>query len=171
MFFNGFALKNENLLLNDYLSINNFSVNGFSKGAQDAFEYTLKNKNRIDNLHLISPAFFQNKSRKFKENQINIFLKNSKNYLNYFSKNITYNSHNINLSNLIYYHNNLEKDLKSLLEYVWDEEKILFLIKKKIKIQVFIGEKDKIIDSQKSFDFFSKLTTTYLIKNVGHLLI
>lgn len=170
MFFNGFALKNENLLLNDYLYFTNFSVNGFSKGAQDAFEYTLKYKNRIDTLNLISPAFFQDRSLTFKEKQIHIFNKNRKGYLKQFSKNMIFNNKKISLISFIDYHNKLEEDLRYLLEYVWDEEKILFLLKKNINIKVFIGDKDKIVNPKKSFDFFSKLTNTYLIKNRGHIL-
>jgi hypothetical protein len=35
---------------------------------------------------------------------------------------------------------------------------------------VFLGEKDRIIDAQAAFAFFSPLATTYLIKRAGHLL-
>ena len=39
-----------------------------------------------------------------------------------------------------------------------------------IKIEVFLGSEDKIINSKDAFDFFSKYATTYLIKKAGHLL-
>ena len=37
-------------------------------------------------------------------------------------------------------------------------------------IEVFLGKDDKIIDAQAAFDFFAPLTTTYFVKDVGHLL-
>ena len=44
------------------------------------------------------------------------------------------------------------------------------LINKGVKIEVFIGEEDKIIEAQKAKDFFVKYATVYFIKNVGHIL-
>jgi len=62
-------------------------------------------------------------------------------------------------------------ELETLLTYIWDRDKVIELIDRGVTIEVFIGGKDKILNPQKSFEFFSKLTTTYLIKDAGHLLL
>jgi len=39
-----------------------------------------------------------------------------------------------------------------------------------VKIEVYLGECDKITNSQANYDFFKKFATVYYIKNVGHIL-
>ena len=58
-YFNGFSLQNEEELFSEYLLQSELCVAGFSYGAQKAFEYVYKSKERIDRLILLSPAFFQ----------------------------------------------------------------------------------------------------------------
>jgi hypothetical protein len=60
-------------------------------------------------------------------------------------------------------------ELNSLLSYIWEKEKIQSILERGTSIEVFLGRKDKIIDSAKAKDFFSQ-TTCYLLKNTGHLL-
>jgi RNA recognition motif-containing protein len=44
------------------------------------------------------------------------------------------------------------------------------LLEKNIKIEVFLGQLDKIIDAQAVYDFFKPYATVYFIKNSGHIL-
>ena len=62
------------------------------------------------------------------------------------------------------------EELQSLLYYEWDKEKLQKLLEKNIKIEVYLGSEDKIIDSHKAKDFFKQFGTVYFFKNKGHIL-
>ncbi len=47
-YFSGFSLSADEVLFQNLLIKNNYTVAGFSYGAQKAFEYVLNSKNRID---------------------------------------------------------------------------------------------------------------------------
>ena len=167
IYFNGFALKGEEKFFEEQLINSNFCVAGFSYGAQKAFEYAYNSTERIDRLILLSPAFFQNHKNSFIRTQLRYYKADEASYSEEFLKNVAYSS-NINL----YEHINIGKyeDLETLLSYRWDKEKILELIDRGVTIEVFIGEEDKIVNAEKSYEFFSELTTVYFVKGVGHLL-
>ena len=61
LYFSGFSLKGEKELFKEYIIENDFTVSGFSYGAQKAVEYVLSTDNRVDLLQLFSPAFFNKK--------------------------------------------------------------------------------------------------------------
>jgi pimeloyl-ACP methyl ester carboxylesterase len=167
IYFNGFSLKGEEAFFKEKLVENDFTVAGFSYGAQKAFEYVYHTSNRIDRLILLSPAFFQNHKSSFIRTQLRYFKANEEKYRENFLNNVAYPSH-------ISLYNHLDvgkyEDLESLLSYRWEREKVLELLERGLIIEVFMGTEDKIVDSQKSHDFFSELTTVYLLKGVGHLL-
>jgi esterase/lipase len=171
IYFNGFALKNEEKFFQKELGSefikSDFSVAGFSYGAQKAFEYTYNSKKRIDRLILLSPAFFQNHKKSFIRTQLRYYKADEDFYTEKFLENVAYPS-DINL-----YHNldtNKYNQLEELLSYIWDKEKFLELIERGVTIEVYIGAKDKIVNAEKSYEFFAELTTVYLLKNRGHLL-
>ena len=166
-YFSGFALKGEEQFFRDQVIDSDFCVAGFSYGAQRAFEYVYSSSKRIDRLILISPAFFQNHRASFIRTQLRYFKADQKSYTEQFLKNVIYPS-NIDLNK--YLETGTYKELESLLSYVWDRDKILELIERGVTIEVFIGGADKIVDSQKSCEFFSDITTTYFLKEFGHLL-
>ena len=60
--------------------------------------------------------------------------------------------------------------LEALLTYTWDKDKLQELSNRGTTIEVFFGEKDKIIDAKATFEFFSSIVTTYMIKDAGHIL-
>jgi len=62
------------------------------------------------------------------------------------------------------------EELDELLNYEWSEEKLQKVIDMGTKIEVYLGSVDKIIDSQKAKEFFTKFATVYYIKEKGHLL-
>ncbi len=167
IYFNGFALKDEEKFFEEELINSDFCVAGFSYGAHKAFEYAYHSIERIDRLILLSPAFFQNHKKSFIRTQLRYYKADETSYANEFLKNVVYPS-NINLSDNLDAHN--YEDLEALLSYVWDKERVLELIERGVTIEVFIGEEDKIVNSEKSYEFFSELTTVYLMKNRGHLL-
>ncbi len=167
IYFNGFALKDEEKFFEGQLIKSDFCVAGFSYGAQKAFEYAYHSTERIDRLILLSPAFFQNHKKSFIRTQLRYYKADETSYANEFLKNVVYPS-DINLSDNLDAHN--YEDLEALLSYVWDKERVLELIERGVTIEVFIGEEDKIVNAKKSHEFFSELTTVYLFKNRGHLL-
>ena len=166
-YFSGFCLQNEKELFSEYIKENDFTVSGFSYGAIKAFEEVLNSSNRVDTLQLFSPAFFQTQDKKFKRMQLMFFKKDAKAYCDNFLENIAYPK---NIDTSKYFNLGNYKELEELLTYEWSEEKLQSLVDKGTKIEVFLGQRDKIVNSQKANDFFVNYATVYYIKDVGHIL-
>ena len=166
-YFNGFSLQGEEELFTPYLLNSDYYVAGFSYGAQQAFEYVYHRKGRIDRLIVLSPAFFQTEKPSFIRTQLRYFEAGQESYAKQFLENAAYPS-GVDLSN--YFDLGTKEELEALLNYTWDRKKIQEVLDRGITIEVFLGEDDKIINTQKAFDFFRPLTTTYLMKSVGHIL-
>jgi hypothetical protein len=170
LYFSGFCLNNEKELFKNYLEENDFTVSGFSYGAIKALEYVLlqiKNNKRIDKLQLFSPAYFVNKDTKYKRMQIMFFKKDETQYINNFINNVIYPK-DITLRK--YLTNSTYEQLDELLNYKWQKEDLQFLISRNVKIEVYLGAKDKIIDSNIAKDFFKEFSEVYYIKSCGHIL-
>jgi pimeloyl-ACP methyl ester carboxylesterase len=166
-YFNGFSLCGEEGLFCEYLVESELCVAGFSYGAQQAFEYALHSKERVDRLILLSPAFFQNQNPAFIRAQLRYFDTGKDAYVSRFLKNVAYPS-NIALDDHLCVGS--REALESLLTYVWDAEKIRRIQERGTVVEVFLGGKDKIIDAAAAYDFFSSCAVTYFIKDAGHLL-
>ena len=166
-YYSGFCLQNEAELFSEYIIDTQFSVAGFSYGAIKAFEDVYKTTQRVDVLQLFSPAFFQDKDKKYKRLQLMFFKKDEKNYCNEFLENIAQPS---SLDTSQYFVQGSIEELDELLNYSWDEEKLQALVDRGVKIEVYLGAEDKIIDAQKAKDFFVKYATVYYIKEFGHIL-
>ena len=167
-YFNGFSLQHEEELFSEYLLKNDLYVAGFSYGAQKAFEYVYHAKERIDRLVLLSPAFFQTQKPSFIRTQLRYFEAGQEAYVKQFLTNVSSPS-NLDLS--AYLNVGTKEELEALLSYQWDPKKIQEVLNRGTTIEVFLGKKDKIIDAISAFSFFSALTTTYFIKNRGHVLV
>jgi hypothetical protein len=166
-FFSGFCFSSERELFFDYLEEGEFIVSGFSYGAIKAFEKVLKSEKRVDKLQLFSPAFFQNKDEKFKKMQLMFFKKNKEEYKNNFLQNVKYPL----LKNIdSYVKDGTYEELSELLNFIWKKEDLQKLVDKNIKIEIFLGEKDKIINSLEAKEFFKEFATVYYFKEKGHLL-
>ncbi len=166
-FFSGFGFESEEKLFENYLDRSEYSVGGFSLGAINALEYVKNRPSRIDKLQLFSPAFFNNKQESFKRTQLHYFQKDPKKYIQTFMQNTAYPS-KVDLS--IYQCQSTKEDLQKLLYYLWDEKDLEDIVKRGIKIEVYIGGKDKIIDAQVARDFFLPYGSVYFIKEGGHCL-
>ena len=166
-FFSGFCFSSESELFFDYLEEGEFIVSGFSYGAIKAFEKVLKSEKRVDKLQLFSPAFFQNKDEKFKKMQLMFFKKNKEEYKNNILQNVKYPL----LKNIdSYVKDGTYEELSELLNFIWKKEDLQKLVDKNIKIEIFLGEKDKIINSLEAKEFFKEFATVYYFKEKGHLL-
>ncbi len=166
-FFSGFSLENEEELFKEYIIKNDFTICGFSYGAIKAFKYVLNLQTRIDLIQLFSPAFFQNKEMKFKRMQLMFIKKDKLSYCKNFLQNISYPS-SLKLNK--YFKEGSFKELEELLFYEWKKEDLQTLINNKIKIEVYLGFEDKIINSNETCEFFKEFADVYYIKNVGHIL-
>ena len=170
LYFSGFCLKNDVALFEEFIEISDFNISGFSYGAIKAFQYAIKqvqNNKRVQKVQLISPAFFQDQNKKYKRLQLMFYKKNEVEYKNNFIRNISYPS-NINLDN--YLTSGTYEQLDILLNYEWKKEDFELLINAGVKIEVFLGSEDKIINSSNTLESFRQYCEVYFIKNVGHIL-
>jgi len=166
-YFNGFSLTHEEAIFSEIITPGDYTVVGFSFGAQKAFEYAYATQDRVEKLILISPAFFQTQKKSFIRAQLRYFEVGKEAYVTQFLKNVA-NPSNYSLKE--YVKTGTHNELESLLTYVWDNMKIQTLLNRGTSIEVFLGTEDKIIHSGDALSFFSQNCTTYSIKNVGHLL-
>jgi len=171
-YFSGFCLKNDKSLFKNYLEENEFTVAGFSYGAQKALEYVLSTKQRIDKLQLLSPAFF-NTNPKFIDINIKAFRKDKFVYIKNFLEKAGINQWEmgngkwkINLKGIEIDYSCSEEDLIKLFTFNWERIENL----KNIKIEVFLGEYDRILALKKAEEFFKKYGSVYLIKKANHFL-
>ncbi|RUM67300.1 MAG: alpha/beta hydrolase [Sulfurospirillum sp.] len=160
-------LENESFLFDRFLSRSEYCVAGFSLGAIEALEYAIGTNKRVDRLLLFSPAFFQDKDELFKTSQIKAFKKNEKLYQEIFFKNISHPS-KMDLSS--YYKKDTVERLKYLLNYQYSKKILKSLESRGVKLEVFIGLKDKIIDPVNTTNFFQEFATITQIKEGGHIL-
>ncbi len=163
-YFSGFCLKSESKLFESFTCRGDFCVVGFSYGAQKALEYSLKCKERIDTLQLISPAFFMDKSEKYKRLQMIYFRKNPAVYRRNFLDSVG----GRDLSPYIV-EGSLE-ELEELLYYEWDLKKLREIKSRGVEIELFLGSEDRIIDSSYVKQFFQEFAIIHYIKDKGHIL-
>lgn len=168
-FYSGFALTNEQEYFKDYIDDTDFCVCGFSYGAIKALRYTfaeLQNTKRVDRLQLLSPAFFQTKDEKFKKVQLMGYRKNAHTYLEQFLKSCfaPYGQKDVTLAN------NSIDELKELLEYIWDKKELEYIKNSGVKIEVYLGGNDNIIDAKGAKEFFLEFATVTYIKDANHFL-
>ena len=166
-FFSGFALKNDKYLCEKYLINSEFNVAGLSYGAIKAIEYAKASTSRIDTIQLFSPAFFQDKSDKFKRMQLLYFSKNSDDYIDTFLKNCFYPSE---INEKIETYSAKKDELGELLKYTFSQETVEYLKSKGIRIEVYLGSEDKIIDANSAREFFIINCDIFWLQNVGHFL-
>ncbi len=175
IFFSGFLFQNEYSLFEKYINNSlelksDFVITGFSFGAIKALETSLQkisNGERVDKLQLISPPFFYNRDKSFIRTQIYYFNNKREDYINNFLKNAFFPAPH---RRDFLAEGNVEQ-LHKLLSFKWNREILMKLIEKGVKIEVYIGSEDLIIDSREAFLFFRDFARTCFIKNVGHVLV
>jgi len=169
-FFSGFSLINEEYLFEEYIEGSQYSICGFSYGAIKALNATsemLKNSQRVDRLQLFSPAFFQTKEEKFKRLQLMSYKKSKLLYLKQFMKGCFFPYEEKIVENI----DTDISELKELLEYEWSIERLKDIADKGVKIEVYLGSCDAIIDVQQAREFFLEVATVTYIKEANHFLL
>ena len=168
-FYSGFSLQNELYLFEAYIKKSQYTACGFSYGAIKAFHDTqeqLACGNRIDILQLFSPAFFQTKDAKFKRLQLQSYKKNEEMYLRQFVDACFFP----HAKKIVERSSNDIHELQELLSYEWDLQALQALVAKGVKIEVYLGSEDKIIDVESARAFFLNVATVTYIKNANHFL-
>ena len=153
LFFSGFSLLNEEYLLEDFLNTSSYSICGFSYGAIKAFKEAKKklaSGQRVDTLQLLSPAFFQSKDEKFKRLQKRAYSKNKIIYLKKFLNSCFEPYEKKIVQNRV---SSIE-ELDELLFYTWNLDELKELEEQGVKIEVYLGGKDSIVDALSVKDFF-----------------
>ena len=168
-FFSGFSLQNEEYLFDKYIDNSAYSVCGFSYGSIKALAYVkeqLKLGNRVDRLQLLSPAFFQTKSDKFKRLQMLAYSKNKIEYIKQFI-NSCFSPYE---KKIVESEKGTKEELDELLNYKWDLDDFRYLISKGLHVEVYLGAEDKIIDADGAKEFFLEVSTVTYMKNANHFL-
>lgn len=167
MHFSGFCFYNELPLFDELIDKSCLSISAFSYGCIEAIEHIINNDINIDKLYMFSPSFFNNKTLSFKKNQLKIFKKNEKKYIDFFYKNCLQNKE-INIDK--YKKTDNVQVLEKLLFYKWKTTIIKAIISKNIEIIVHFGDCDTIIDINEAKIFFKNYATIIEIPNANHLL-
>jgi hypothetical protein len=168
-FYSGFSLKNEECYFESFINSSSYTVCGFSYGAIKAFRYTkeqLKSGKRVDTLQLFSPAFFQTKSDSFKKLQLRSFSKNKNGYLVQFIDSCFYPHAKKSIEQV----DATAEELEELLVYEWSVPELQNIVDKGVKIEVYLGGNDKIIDVDAAKEFFRDVATVTYIKDANHFL-
>lgn len=168
-FFSGFALQNELHYFSNFTQPSCYTISGFSYGAIKALRKTiemLKEGRRVDTLVLISPAFFQKSSAKFKKLQRIAFASNKELYLSNFIDScfLPHERGEVELGECS------ARELDELLEYEWMEDELLFLVQRGVAIELYLGEKDAIVDAAAVKEFFLPYATVATVQNGNHFL-
>ena len=170
-FFSGFCLDIDKNFFSEFIENKEFVVAGFSYGAQKALDYVLNTKERVDKLQLLSPAFFDY-PQKIIDFNINAFKKNKTSYIKNFLTKAGISNWKIKNGEWIVDEKYIklcecsENDLYNLFTFDWKKIKKI----DNLKIEVFLGEFDKIIALKKAYKFFKNYADVYLIKKANHFL-
>lgn len=165
-FYSGFALCEDQPFFDPYLNHSDYTVAGFSYGAIKAAEYARDALGRIDTLQLFSPAFFQTKKESFRRLQMGGYIKDSERYLNNF---ITSCFAPSPVSPVSLGSNDAES-LQELLYYEWKPELLESIRAKRIRIEVYLGLEDQVIDVEGAREFFLPYATVTSVRRGNHFL-
>jgi len=168
-FFSGFSLKNEAYLFDKYIRKSDYTVCGFSYGAIKAYEYVseqLRLGKRVDSLQLFSPAFFQSRDEKFKRLQLSAYQRNEDAYMEQFVSSCFFPYE----KKILEHKETSREELKELLYYEWSLSGLRKIEDRGVKIEVYLGGEDKIIDVHGGRELFLQVATVSYIKSANHFL-
>lgn len=168
-FYSGFSLENEQYLFTEYIDNSEYAVCGFSYGAINALNTTvemLKSSKRVDKLQLFSPTFFQSRDVKFHRLQLMSYKKNKEKYMQQFLEGC-FKPHALKDVETI---DTDISELEELLGYKWSIETLKEIQNSGVKIEVYLGGQDNIIDVNAAKEFFLEVATVTYINNANHFL-
>lgn len=167
IFHSGFSLCNDQSFFDPFLKVSDYTVAGFSYGAIHAARYAETSNVRIDTLQLFSPAFFQTKKESFRRLQMGGYLKDRSGYTEKFIESC-FSPCPVGEVDLDVHAN--EEQLKELLYFVWEETLMRSIREKGIRIEVYLGLEDRVIDVEAAREFFIPYATVTSINRANHFL-
>ncbi|CCB79394.1 hypothetical protein HBZC1_04080 [Helicobacter bizzozeronii CIII-1] len=175
-YFSGFGFQGEAWLFEWILKpCGLYDVAGFSYGAICALEYIygqVKQGKRTQRLILIAPCMLAHKSQAFKNLQLKAYQQNPQAYMQAFFEKIGWNALLAQDPSLARYaHLGSLQDLQTLLNYHYDPQKLEFLCDQGVRLEVFIGLEDAIMDAKALCAFFRDYGCVWQFKGANHLLI
>lgn len=165
-FYSGFSLTGDQRFFESHLRHSDYTVAGFSYGAIKAARHAANSTSRIDTLQLFSPAFFQTAKSSFKRLQLTSFTADSKNYSEQFIRRCfapcEVQPLDLTMGTM--------DELEELLNFVWDDLLLEKILEKGIRIEVYLGMKDHIIDADAARSFFLRYATVTSMPQANHFL-
>lgn len=165
-FYSGFSLTEDRCFFDSLIQISDFTVAGFSYGAIKAAQYAVQSDERIDTLQLFSPAFFQTKKESFRRLQMAGYFKDTERYLENF---LTSCFAPLPKAPIILGENSAD-GLQELLYFEWTSELMEALRSKGIRLEVYLGLQDQVIDVEGAREFFLPYATITSLKRGNHFL-
>lgn len=168
-YFSGFGFEGEEPLFEEFVQKGRYNLSGFSYGAQKALEHALSSLERLQILQLFSPAFFQTQSAAFKKAQRLAFIKDASLYHERF---LSQSVEEGDVEKIRpYFRGGTLEELEALLAYEWKREKFEALLERGVRVEVYLGERDGIINAKEALEFFQTLPVTiFWLKNRHHFL-
>jgi len=165
-FYSGYCLRNDSAFFAAWLKETEYAVAGFSYGAIKALRHAYESKTRIDTLQLFSPAFFCNKNEGFKRLQLKGYRADSVLYRSRFIENCfaPYPMHAVKVVD------DGEAALEELLTFEWPEKMLRSLQERGVKIEIYLGSRDAVVDAEAALQYFRPYATVHYIKNANHFL-
>lgn len=165
-FYSGFSLVNDQRFFESYLLHSDYTIAGFSYGAIKATLHAANSLSRIDTLQLFSPAFFQTAKSSFKRLQLASFTTDPQNYRERFVHGC-FAPCDVEPLELKM---GTAEELDEVLNFVWDASLLQTILDKGIRIEVYLGLNDHIIDAAAARDFFRTFATVTVIPKGNHFL-
>lgn len=165
MFYSGFCLSGEEGLFDEFLPSFGEYAAGFSYGSIAALKFAAQNKD-VTKLILLSPAYYTHKDADFKEAQIAAFEADPELYrLKLLKKSGLREDEGER-----YGIPGTSAQLRELLYFDWGDSEIASVVDKGVKIEVFIGGGDRVVEPEASAEFFRRYGSVYYLKNKNHIL-
>lgn len=165
MFYSGFCLDGEEGLFDEYLPAFGDFVAGFSYGSIKAVRYALQNDS-VKSLLLLSPAYYTHKDNEFIEAQLAAFEADPALYkLKLLKKSGLKEEEGER-----YGKEGAIEELKELLYFDWRTAGLDVLKERGVKIEVFIGGGDRVVEPLPSQKFFEKYAKVHWLENKNHVL-
>ena len=165
-FYSGFSLLNDQRFFESYLHHSHYTVAGFSYGAIKAALHAASSTSRIDTLQLFSPAFFQRAKSSFKRLQLSSFTADPENYRERFIHGCfapcEVEPLDLKMGTI--------EELEELLNFTWDDFLLEKILGKGIRIEVYLGMKDHIVDAAAARAFFLSYATVTSMPLANHFL-
>jgi len=165
VFYSGFCLHGEERLFDSYLPAFGDFMAGFSYGSIDATKRAIEDKS-VKSLILLSPAYYSHKDEEFKKAQLCAFEADPALYKLKLLKKSGLKEEEGEL----YGRDGTADELKDLLFFDWSSVGLSELADRGVRIEVFIGSNDRVVEPEASAEFFGQFAKIYMLENKNHIL-